>query len=99
MKQIILFIFILFSNLNVLKAQDVVINPNDVTLDTLLDFDSDPFPNFISTNRLETNIYNNTNSDIELYWEITQTSGPTGVYIFQEKRNMLKTISKHMQTV
>jgi len=77
MKRIILFLLIFFSNLNVLNGQDVVMNPDDVSLDTIFDFLNDPFPQFMSTYDLNSNVFNNGSSDIELQWEIEQLSGPT----------------------
>ena len=75
MKQILLFlplIFFLLSNLNILKSQDLVVTPDDLILDTIIDL-SDQF----IVVKLSSTISNNSNQDVELAWKIKQTSGPT----------------------
>ncbi len=73
MKQILLFlplIFFLLSNLNILKSQDLVVTPDDLVLDTIIDL-SDQF----IVVKLSSTITNNTNQGVELAWKIKQISG------------------------
>ena len=72
MKQILFFIFVLFSNLSILQAQDLIITPDDLILDTIIDL-TDEF----NTVKLSSTITNNSNQNVELAWKIKQTNGPS----------------------
>lgn len=71
MKQILLLSFFLLTNLGLVKAQ-YEITPNNITLDTLVDL-TDAFV----SGKMHSDINNNTASDVELWWKITQVSGPS----------------------
>lgn len=70
MKQILFFILFLLSNLNILKAQDLVVSPDYLVLDTIINLSDE----FIVV-KLSSTISNNSNQDEELAWKIKQTSG------------------------
>ena len=72
MKPVLLLSFLIFANLNLLNAQDYVVTPNDMTLDTSLNM-SDPF----DFGKIYTDINNNTAIDSDLWWNIVQVDGPT----------------------
>ena len=72
MKQILLLSLFLLANLDFVKAQDYEITPNDITLDTLVDL-SDAW----TSGKMHSELFNNTPGEVELWWKITQTSGPS----------------------
>jgi hypothetical protein len=72
MKQILLITFFLLANFGFVKAQDFDISPNNITLDTLVDLTDE----YVS-GKMHSDLNNNTGSNAELRWEISQVSGPT----------------------
>ena len=72
MKQIILFCLIFSFGLATQAQLNVNVAPNELTQDTLLNLSDQ----FIST-KIHTEIHNDGNDEVELYWNIIQISGPT----------------------
>lgn len=76
MKRILLSALLITIQLGVSQAQDLSITPNNVTQDTILDFANDPFPEYLS-GKIHSSIYNNTNDEVNLRWDIFQITGPS----------------------